>query len=237
MALKIPFGPVHFVGVDLGSINVSLDEPGSVAYLRGVTCGDITVNAGTLFLDDVTCGDLVMDASEGSRLHAHNLRCSDIELNGGGGFQEVVIDGAQANQLVSLSTFDMWSVTNLIVGGPGEGSKIDVTDLSVFTLGAKVLNSNEHGIRFEDCAVGEVHTEIIDPSTDTDNTFDGISLQGVCDRIDLRGSVRGAINQANNPRYGLDVASGCLDIDVWLAITGAQTAPINDATSGEVTVH
>lgn len=240
MAIRFISGPNHVVDTDLQFAPVEVDGADATVYLRGVDCGDITITDGAAYLDDVTCGILTLAAGTNNRLNADNIRCEGLVLGGGSPGQEVVINGLHTNGgLVSMSTFEVWSITGAVFGDntPGGVSRIDLDGLEHFTLKATILGSDEHGLRAEDCAVGDIDVHINDPSMATDNTYDGISLQGVCDRLNLRGSVRGAIRQTDNPRYGLDVAAGCLDIDVWLAISGAQTGEINDATSGQVTVH
>lgn len=240
MSILFSNGVHHIDHVDLNTAPITIDGATAV-YLRGVECGDITVTDGELYVDDVSAGDIVLEAGANNAVRGSNLDCTGLDLTGGSSGQEVRLDGVRCDgQLISDSTFDVWSITAAVIGGatvPASVSIVDLTDLEDFYLQAHILKSDRHGIRAEDCVVGEIIAQIIDPSQETDNTYDGISLEGVCDRLDIRGAIRGAVNQSNNPQYGIDIASGCLGIDLWLAYSGTQTGDVNDATSGEVTSH
>lgn len=238
MTWTISGGTVHLTEVDLLSTPIVIN--GGICYMRGVSCGDITVTDGALFADDVTCADIAMASTTGNGIHGHNIRCADLTLAGGAGSQEVDIVGLQAfGRLVSTSTFDLWSVTDAVfrLPHPESVSRLALSNLADFDLRATILGADRHGIVFDACVDGEVYAHIVDPSQETDDTYDGISIQGASDLLDIRGSIRGARTQASNPRYGVDVGASATAIDLWLAITGAQTGDINDQTTGEVTTH
>lgn len=239
MAIVFSGGTHHLVGVDLGN-NTPIEVAGAVLHMEGVRCGDITVTSGLLYGSEVDCAAITVTASALNSAYLTGVRArGDVTFAGGAGLQVIHATGLYMDSgtaFISTGTFEDWSVTGLVAGrGSPAGSRIDITDLTNFVFEGKMNRSQQHGARFEDCTTGEVSLHIFEPSAQTNNTYDGISLEGVCDRLSIRGSVIGA--GSNLPAYGVDIGASCLDIHLWMAISGTATGLVDDNTSGEVTVH
>ena len=85
------------------------------------------------------------------------------------------------------STWRKCHVTGLTMGRTDtSGSGIRYTDVEDFRLEATWLRTAQEGAIFDTCIVGDVYLQILNPSAQTDNTYDGIDLID-CDRLNLFG--------------------------------------------------
>lgn len=197
-----------------------------------VICAEGSIHIENTFITSLTATDTGTDVT----VDVSNSRFSTITLTDIAGTGYCVFSGCSVS-----SRFIADGCTNLQaelnVRTTANATAVDLTDCTMVNLTGSVrATGSAIVIRAEDVVASEIGMLVIaDPGAD--NTYDSVSLEGVCDRVSLRGSIRGAIFGANNPRYGLAVAAGCLAIDVWTPISGYQTGAINDLTAGQVTVH
>jgi hypothetical protein len=197
---------------------------------------------GTLEFTSAQARDVTLDGTTGSfgSLHAadsefRNISLTNLDTFGGTHLSKTRI----TEQLVAIGCDEINATGLRVTAGGGAEAAIDLTDCQIVKLEGIVRGAGQESIRLEDVVAFEVDMLVMSTPS-ADNTYDAISLEGVCDRGSIRGGVHGAADPAggaNNPRYGIAVASGCLDIHIWAAISGAQTGDIDDNTTGEVTVH
>ena len=228
-------------GVGFGGADILIS--GGPVHMVGCTgIGDIQIDNGGVHLTDVNCQKVTLASGNGESLRASRLTCLGLDLSGGAQSQYVVIDGLSmpSGQLVATGNFNQFSITGAAFGqtdtNSGAFSIVDLNGLDSYRLEATIYRSAQHGILLTDCVAGDHYLTIIDPSAGTDNTYDGVNLAGACDQLNFYGSVRGAVNQANNPQYGFNAGAGTVSADVWMAFSGYQTAATNDA-SGNVVFH
>ena len=212
---------------------------GGSLYINDSALGDITVNEGTLIMSNSQATDIVIASSNGTTAYINASSAQSLTATGGSLSQDLVVSALRIFDGGILSVNSTWrkcDVRGVIMGrATTSGSGIRYTDVENFRLEATCLRTAQEGAIFDTCIVGDVYLQILNPSAQTDNTFDGIDLID-CDRLNLFGSVRGAVDIANNPRYAIDVPTGNAAIDVWMALSGYQTGAINDP-GVVVTVH
>lgn len=220
-------------------LDVSLPAIEVVSGLLEITScsiGDLTITDGTVRIVNSSFGDITMVADTGNVLQASRVSCDVLTLHGGAGFQRAEVDGLRCNQILADGAFTAFAITAAAIGAANTNNGTNTfTDLGNFKLDAICYRTAQEGFRFDGCVVGDVFATVLNPGAQTDNTYDGIDLID-CDRLNLYGSVRGAVNVANNPRYAIDVPAGNAAIDVWMALSGYQTGAINDP-GAVVTVH
>lgn len=129
---------------------------------------------------------------------------------------------------------DIW-----VTAGGGAEAAIDITDCAVVALKGIVEGAGRESIRFEDVTSFGIAMEVLSTPS-ADNTYDAVSLQGVCGPGRIYGSIRGAVDPdagTNNPRYCLAIAAGCVDIEYDLELSGYQTGAVNNLAGLEVATH
>ena len=209
---------------------------GEVEFVDVHCTSEVVCEAGAVHVEDTFIATLtVTDSGTDVEVQASNSRFQTVTLTGLNGISYSVFAGCSVT-----SQFVVTGCTNiqadLNVRSSVNASAVDVdTSTMVRITGAVRHTGNATTVRWEDVVASELDMLVIPGGTD--NTYDAVSLEGVCDRVSIRGSIRGAVFSANNPRYGLAVAAGCLLIDVWTPISGYQTGAINDLTAGQVTIH
>lgn len=234
MSIAIDGG--YFINVDLGP---NIEITGGLVVISDSFVGDVLISSGSLYISNSIVGDITLASELGNGLRAVNVNCTDLTLNGGAGFQDVRVNGleSQVGTVTVSGAFRRLHLAGLSLGTTtSNGPTHTFTDVTNFYVQATVMRSAQEGFRFDGCVAGDAYLTVLNSGGQTDNTYDGIDLVD-CDRLNLFGSVRGAVDIANNPRYGIDIPSGNLLIDVWMQINGYQTGAINDGTGGQVTVH
>ncbi len=232
-------GIVHHIDHCTLDMNATIS---TTVRMTECTTKAITINGGSLTGMAVSTGDVTVTAANGASIFATNLITNILTLNGGFASQRVHINGLRTNtsKVVVSGDFEEFYIDGMVLGRQGSSGPsqnlLEMSNVDGFRIEGILYRSAFHGAVFNTCTGGDIDLTIIDPGSQTDNTYDGFSLTGSCDQLKIRGAVRGAFAQANNPRYGVDVGASCLAIDVCLPISGTQTGNINDQTSGEVSV-
>lgn len=211
-------------------INAKVDdieaEAGGTVTMRGSRARDISMaapstNFGNIAMVDSEARDLYVDSYDGL-------------------FNYVHLSKTRITRHLEITNSYRVDAEALWVDPSGTaGAAVEITSCNIVRLGGTIEAAGGESVIFTDVEDGELDMLIM-ASPSSDNAVDAVSLAGACARIRLAGSIRGGTDPdrtANNPRYAIAVGASCTDIDIYTAISGAQTGDINDLTSGEVTVH
>jgi hypothetical protein len=219
---------------------------GTVFVNGGSIDGTLIVTDGSLIGEGLTVvGGTTITVADNRTIQLSNIRCFGGLTIIGGSTGDLIVNGLTipTGRLTVTGTFNEFSITNAVIGQKtssttyASGGLVDFTDLTSFRFDAEIYRAHHSALRMEDCVAGHVSVHAIDPCRAADNTDDAIDLVGACGQLYISGSVYGAVNQANNPRYALAAAAGTTaPVDVFMSMAGYQTGAVNDA-SGNVVVH
>lgn len=211
-------------------INAKVDdidaEAGGTVTLRGSRARDISMaapstNFGNLEMTDSQARDVFIDSYDGLFNYAHLAR-------------------TRITRHLEISNSRKVEASGLWVDPNGTaGAAIEVASSGQIRLAGFIEAAGDESVLLTDVTDSEIDMLIM-ASPNADNTDDAIVLTGSCARIRLAGSIRGGTDPertANNPRYGIAVGASCTAIDIYTAISGAQTGDVDDDTAGEVTLH
>jgi len=207
----------------------------SAEVASAITC--TTHPAALRFSDTIVTGLLTLtpDEADTASLEAHGSRFSGIIATNVNGTGFIHLSGTRLGKFHATNCEDIKATGLKVDAGTAAEAAIDFTDCTDVRIEGSVEALGRQAIRWEDVVIGVIDM-LIKSSPNADNTYDAVSLEGVCDRTSIFGQITGAYPGANNPRYGIQVAAGCLATDIWAQITGAQTAAINDIST-IATIH
>lgn len=185
-------------------------------------------------------GGLACIEVTGDRAYLRNIRSDQsndaaaVRFNGS---DDSILDGLDSNLdeqgLIILDSARVTAVNVRVTASDDEGILLDGATNCV--LEATVYQAGQHGIRVLDSDRNRLSGQVIDAGKDTNNTYDGVFIEGDSDRNRTEFTVTypGA---GNRMRYGLNISAATVDNHVEASIldgTGA-TANFNDAGTGTV---
>lgn len=157
-----------------------------------------------------------------------------VRLNGSNGS---VVNGvtsrADENGLIVLDS-DRWQATDIYVEA-SDTAGIIIDGSNNGRLEAIVYQAGQHGIRVLDSDRNRLGGLVIDAGKDTNNTYDGVFIEGDSDRNRTEFTVTYP-GTGNRMRYGLNISAATVDNHVEASIldgTGA-TGNYNNAGTGTV---
>ena len=230
---------------DLGGLELVIGDTTRSASLVASSSelADLRVYNGTANLAQVSAVDVRLDEGFGTSLKAVDLYCETMDLSSDPDVeQKVEMSGVHVtDNIVAAGDFLHFSIDGLTVGygtnGPSVPARILLSGISGFTVKGAIHKAQQHGVRLVNCQLGVADLNIVSPSIQTDNAFDGFHLEG-CDKVQVRGAVRGAEGVSQNPRYGVWADAACTDIDVDVDATGCQSGAFqNLAAVGQFTTR